>query len=703
MERYFQLSFHALILTAFVALADTGRLDMASIFLFLFFFAWIARRTVMGRGPLLSYRMAFLFSLGYILFFVFDAVILSRSFISAIIHLVLFLELAKLAQEKKDKDYLYLIILAFLQVLAASSLTIDMSFILMLLLFLVALVSTLMSFDIYRSQRQEPGARSTRIGGPLGGMSVWATMWIVIIGLGLFLLIPRIGTGYFSRAASQALLVSGFTDTVELGEIGQVKLSSALVMRTRLLEGMPSAVPKWRGIALDSFDGRRWFNTNRGRQRRRSAGRNSFRIKPLEGVGERTRFEIFLEPLATTTLFGPHVIRSVIGPFRSLELDAADSVFKRTQSVRRTRYEVVSEIPSKAPAQELEGAEGLSPEQEALHLQLPQDLDPRIVELAETIAAGGVTVLERASLLETHLKREYAYSLNLTWDPGVQPLSTFLFEARSGHCEYFASSMAIMLRALGVPTRMVNGFLAGEYNAVGGSYIVRQSDAHSWVEAYVPGRGWLEFDPTPPDPNRGDIGLAVLISHYIDAAELFWNSYVLTYDSDTQLQLFRSAQERVQAAQRSLRRRSDRWVLQSQAASDRLADRVRGIVETRWFWTAVAAAVAFGFAIKHRRTLHTHWKIWRLRRGQGSVDEDVVAQLFYRAAALAGGAARARLPHETWREWLDGLPDGGKQSVVSAALEIFEKVRYGGVQISSQEFSLLEETIQQLKGRRQPA
>ena len=429
-----------------------------------------------------------------------------------------------MAQEKKDKDYLYLIILAFLQVLAASSLTIDVSFILMLLLFLVALVSTLMSFDIYRSQRQEPEAGSTRIDGPLGGMSVWATMWIVIIGLGLFLVIPRIGTGYFSRAASQALLLSGFTETVELGEIGRVKLSSALVMRTRLLSGTPSAAPKWRGIALDSFDGRKWSKTNRGRQLRRSSGQNFIGIKPFDGVGERARFEIFLEPLATTTLFGPHAIRSVIGPFRDLELDAADSGFKRTQSVRRTRYEVVSEVPLKGPAEVPEEAKGLTPEQEALHLRLPHDLDPRIVDLAETVSAGGDTVLEKASLLETHLKRGYAYSLNLTWDPGVQPLSTFLFEAKSGHCEYFASSMAIMLRAVGVPTRMVNGFLAGEYNVIGGSYIVRQSDAHSWIEAYVPGRGWLEFDPTPPDPNRGYINLAVLISHYVDAAELFWNS-----------------------------------------------------------------------------------------------------------------------------------------------------------------------------------
>ncbi len=248
MERYFQISFHALILTAFIALAETGRLDIPSIVLFLICFGITANRALKGRPAFLTARAAFLMSLGYIFFFVFDAAIVSRSFITASIHLVLFLELAKLAQEKQDKDYLHLIILAFLQILAASSLTIDMSFIVTLFLFLVTLVSTLLSYDIYRSQRESDETRDVRIDGPLGGMSLWATTWIVILGVGLFFVIPRIGTGYFSRAASQALLLSGFTESVQLGEIGQVKLNSALVMRTRLLEGTPSAVPKWRGV-----------------------------------------------------------------------------------------------------------------------------------------------------------------------------------------------------------------------------------------------------------------------------------------------------------------------------------------------------------------------------------------------------------------------------------------------------------------------
>src|SRR5262249_27152222 len=142
--------------------------------------------------------------------------------------------------------------------------TIDMSFIATLFLFLVGLVSTLMSFEMYRASRRS-GTNIEEVTAPLGGMSLWATVWIVLTGVVLFLMIPRIGTGYFTRAAVQSLLVSGFTDSVQLGEIGQVKLSSAIVMHARQISGTPFAVVKWRGIALDQFDGHNWLKTDRKR------------------------------------------------------------------------------------------------------------------------------------------------------------------------------------------------------------------------------------------------------------------------------------------------------------------------------------------------------------------------------------------------------------------------------------------------------
>ncbi len=702
MKRYFQISCHALIISAFVALALTGRLDTPSVVVFTTGFLVSVYWTLKGLPPLVSPRRAFFLSCFYVAFFILDIFILSRSFIPATIHMVLFLELAKLFQEKTDKDYLYLIILSFLQILAASSLTIDMSFVATLFLFLVALVSTLMSFDMYRSERSAAALNAQQVAAPLGGMSLWATTWIIITGIGIFLIIPRMGTGYFSRAAVESLLLSGFTESVQLGDIGQVKLSSAVVMRATPISGSPSTIVKWRGISLDSFDGHNWYKTDRSRRRIRPTPDEQFRIQPLENSGGQLKYEILLEPLATTTLFGPHQIRSISGRLQALEADNDDGVYLRFQSVRRVQYQVLSEVPDRPRFGGLFSPEETIPDDISLrYLQVPPDLDPRVSELTQQVTAGARSTFEKASLVEAHLKRNFAYSLNLNWTPGPQPLATFLFEAKSGHCEYFASSMAIMLRTAGIPTRLVNGFLTGEYNPVGNNYIIRQSDAHSWVEVYLPGQGWTEFDPTPPDPNHREMNLISQLSMYIDAAELFWNSYILIYDTDAQMQLFRSAQDNVQSIQASMRERADGWVGRGQIASDRLMERIRGWVETGWFWILAALAIGSTFAFNHRQQIRTRIQIHRLRKGQDTVaDVEVVEHLFYRAARLAERRAEKRRPMQTWREWIFGLQDPTRRSILTKALQVFEKSRYGRVPVSATEFKLLEQTIRDLKGAR---
>ncbi|HYR87525.1 MAG TPA: DUF3488 and transglutaminase-like domain-containing protein [Terriglobia bacterium] len=696
MKRYFQVSCHALIVSAFLALALTGRLDGPSIVVFTIGLAVSVYRTVKALPPLLAGRGAFLISCAYIVFFLFDMLILSRSFIPASIHLVLFLELAKLFQEKSDKDYLYLIILSFLQILAASSLTIGMSFVATLFLFLVALVSTLMSFDMYRSERKSE-TEMQEVAAPLGGMSVWATVWIIFTGVALFFLIPRVGTGYFSRATMPSLLLSGFTDNVQLGEIGEVKLSSAVVMHARQVSGTPFGVLKWRGISLDRFDGHNWYKTRRSRVSIQQSADQQYWIRPIEKTGDLVRYEILLEPLATTTLFGPHQVRAVLGRLGGMETDADDSIYMRVQTLRRVQYVVRSEIPNRRRFMAAPQDERNPPEIGSLYLQLPTDIDPRIQQLAKDITARGKSTMEKASLVESYLKRNYKYTLKLTWTPGPQPISTFLFDAKSGHCEYFASSMAILLRAAGIPTRLINGFLMGEYNPVGGDYIIRQSDAHTWVEVYVAGHGWMEFDATPPDPNHKEMTLATQMLQYVDAMELFWNSYIIIYDSGVQLQLFNSAQERVQRIQTDFRNKSDQWVARGQMLSDRLAARGRDLFENFWFWSALAAIfLAYGI-YRNRKALKTHFRIWRLRRVGGTVNEDVVEQLFYRAARLAAGRFEKRRPGETWREWIFGLPDRDRRSILTRALEVFEKSKYGRLPVTSSEFQILEETIRELK------
>jgi transglutaminase-like putative cysteine protease len=696
MKRYFQLSCHALMITAFFALAFTGRLDAPAILIFSVGLAISVIRTIRGLPPPLTSRGAFLLSCAYVLFFPFDSAVVSLSFIPASIHLVLFLQLVKLYQEKTDKDYFYLIVLSFLQILAASSLTIDMSFIATLFLFLVALVSTLMSFDMYRSEKDSP-APAPQIGTPLTGMSLWATIWIISLASLLFLVIPRVGTGYFTRAATQSLLVSGFTDAVQLGDIGQVKQSTAVVMHAKQISGKPFAVVKWRGIALDKFDGHNWFKTDRRRTVLQVSLNGQYKIHPVIESRNTAQYEILLEPLATNALFGPHQVRSVFGALQGLEIDSDDSIDVRFPAARRLQYEVLSEIPDRSRILSASTEQKEMNVDVSRYLQLPNEMDPRITKLAADITGNGKSTLESAALVETYLKRNYKYTLDLTWAPGPDPVSTFLFEAKSGHCEYFASSMAILLRAAGIPTRLINGFLMGEYNPVGQDYIVRESDAHSWVEVYAPDRGWIEFDPTPPDLSHHEVNLSQQISHYADAMELFWNSYVIVYDSGSQLQLFRSAQDGVQTAQFQLRQKSDQWMVKGQQFSDRFTAWLTHRVQTLRFRLVALVTVLATLTYQKRRTLRTQLQIFRLRRGRGTAGEDVVQEMFYRAARLAERRSQKRQPTETWREWILGLPDSHGRSILTEALEIFEKAKYGRMPVSTGDFALLEEAVRKLR------
>src|SRR5205823_11603121 len=117
--------------------------------------------------------------------------------------------------------------------------------------------------------------------------------------------------------------------------------------------------------------------------------------------------------------------------------------------------------------------------------------------------------------------------------PPKDPVANFLFERKAGHCEYFASSMVVMLRTLGIPSRIVNGFRGGEYNDVTGSYIVRAKDAHSWVEAYFPEYGWYTFDPTPGSSSEMAASWSRLYL-YMDAMREFWHDWIVNYDTGHQ-------------------------------------------------------------------------------------------------------------------------------------------------------------------------
>lgn len=127
--------------------------------------------------------------------------------------------------------------------------------------------------------------------------------------------------------------------------------------------------------------------------------------------------------------------------------------------------------------------------------QLPSNLDPRVAQLAKQLTQNAKTDWQKASILEQHLRQNYQYTLSTLWNQNNVPLSDFLFGKKTGHCEYFATAMAMMLRTQGIPARMVHGFVAEDFNPITGYYEVKGTNGHAWVAAYVDGT-WTTFEPT---------------------------------------------------------------------------------------------------------------------------------------------------------------------------------------------------------------
>jgi hypothetical protein len=260
------------------------------------------------------------------------------------------------------------------------------------------------------------------------------------------------------------------------------------------------------------------------------------------------------------------------------------------------QYVVVADAAE--PGVSLRGlGRGYAPELVERFLQLPRRLDPRIRELALRLVPPGMDPWEAASKVEAHLQRSYRYTLDL---PGEvdDPLAHFLFTRREGHCEFFSTAMAVLLRAAGIPARNVTGFYGGRWNDSGDYFVVRQGDAHSWVEVYFPGRGWVPFDPTPAG-SRGahasQMWEALVL--WFDALEVRWRAWVVDYDLRAQFELLRRAADAVSGIGERLGGRGGaklgraaRWVLAGVAAAALLGAAVVALRRREWRWGGARAA-----------------------------------------------------------------------------------------------------------------
>ena len=489
--------------------------------------------------------------------------------VTALAHLIVFLSAVKLLQVKKDRDWVFLYLISFFEMLLAAGLSFSPVFLGTLTLYLLCGLSAVTAFEIQKARRSIPYAETrllvppdSRVFNKSGPRSWFSTeaarlpfvavgllLLIFVLAMPLFLIAPRSGAAALTRSGGGLSNFIGFSENVTLGQIGTLKRDDGVVMRVRIEDSQLPRDPRWRGVALDEFTGTGWKKSNQARQIEQVTERGGFfQFGTTEALHRLTTQTFFLEPLESPVLFAAPRIVALQGDLPFVRVDQEGSVQSRRHDFERLIYKVMSDTTEPRVDLLRNDIRPLSISYYR-YLQLPENLDPRIDRLATQIIleANASNRYDAAKAIESYLQRQYGYSLEMKAS-GPDPLADFLFNVRTGHCEYFATAMTVLLRTHGIAARVVNGFLPGEYNETAGAYTVRQSDAHSWVEVYFPEtRAWVTFDPTPPAGRTEPVrtGITAQLQKYAEALELLWFQYVVGYDKQEQRSLAMSLHNQV--------------------------------------------------------------------------------------------------------------------------------------------------------------
>jgi hypothetical protein len=680
-ERFFQFSLLGLIASAYFALAGSGFLDRPTLVLT---FIGLLLRAAMVAGLFrvgIPVNIVSAAALGYIVFFPIDFYLLSRDFLATTVHGVCFLATVKILTAQSNRDYVWTGVISFVELISAALLSAHSSFFAYLGVYVVFAIAAFTSAEIRRGfqnrERQVATPPLARLGWRLAVVAVTATCGILVITAGLFLIVPR-------TARMAAMLfpnsqrLTGFSDVVDLGGFGKIGRDDRAVLH--VLSYMRPLPPnlKWRGAALSHFDGKRWSEpVLPGRTIPTVGG-----YAEIADLNQRSRrdggrliYRVDVQNSATGTLFIAGIPEFVNADVRSLFLTREGSLRLPAPTGEPLRYEVSAHTgpPLAAP---LTGVE------RSRYLELPL-LDIRIYSLARQWSGDG-TPLDRALRIQRHLQRDFKYALDGPEQPVRDPLADFLFVRKQGYCEYFASAMAVMLRAEGIPSRVATGFQSGYFNDVSGLSVVRASDAHAWVEAWIEGPSggfpsgntplgnsgegrWATFDPTPPAPAASRTGLFSRINMYLDAADHAWQEWVVSYDLTQQVAMA----ARFEAALRSLSRpgatANRNWtVLFRNAAISRGAALLAALL----FMAALAR-----FGPQFWRAWRKKARLWKIIRTGGSPSDAGV--LYERMLEILARRGFRKPPWFTPAEFARHIP--GEENIhVVEFTDVYNSIRFGG-------------------------
>jgi protein-glutamine gamma-glutamyltransferase len=732
LERYFRLSSYTLLITSFLMLVATRQLDWPSTLLFsgVLVVGWqVDAGRIKWQMPnsLISVLMLVFLPFPFI-----DWLVLQTPPIVALIHFIFFASGMKLIQPKRSRDWLWLYVVAFFQMLLAAGMMIDTTFFVLLIVFLFSAISTLVSFEMQRAQntlnearspqepsefefwRETPTLRKTLTQPRWRSVTIFAVFSLTVILLlatPLFLAMPRLALRNSGAGWMQGASLSGFSDTVRLGDVGQLKLNPKLVMRVRVNQPPDQyrSSLRWRGVTLDFYDGNSWRDSLSGRSNRKIGARpatkrgNTFwvdetsHLRRSEDLASITRQTFYLEPLDTPTIFAAPKPLWIEG-LPSLWRDESDGLWTSNHALNRLVYQVESDtrLPSDKELRETNSTD-YELDIHVRYTQLPKGFDPRVKQLAAQVAQGATATIDVARRLESHLRSSYKYTLNLKRTNDGEPVADFLFNVRAGHCEYFASALTLMLRTQGIPARIVNGFQMGDYSELSDFYTVRQSDAHSWVEVYFPQHGWIAFDPTPAAGlSQYENNWLATLRHFSESIEMFWLENVIGFSANEQASMAFRVQRMVSDSQNEFSTKITHWKLRLAELFRGWRNRTAAQSPSEWATTILthpvtltlfALSLLVGGFVFYRK----HANSWR-RRMQHEPIASAIA-FYQEMLELLARAGHHRLPDQTPQEFAQHV---GFASVIEITT-LYQQVRFGGKQLSEVEIQRVETALHELQ------
>lgn len=444
-----------------------------------------------------------------------------------VVNVLVILLAVRMANVKSSRNLLQIYALSLFCLASSSLFSLSAVFLvyLLLLLALIAVSLVLLTFHGVDERLSLPPASLKTV---LGAALVMPAASLPLL-LVFFTLLPRTQYPLLNFLNAPAERTTGFSDRVEPGRAASVGEVKSVAFRVQC-EKLAKTDLYWRGIVLDTISGTTWLRSER------RAGERSF-----AGKGKTVRQVVYPEPSVNTYLLALNVPSRLDGVRADQD---TDFTFTRRGGAGRgrIRYEAVSVLT------DVIGVSGKI--DRGFYLRLPARVSPRTAALAHRLAEGAHTDVEKIARVTAWFEAQrFAYAtkgLPLSDDP----VDAFIFERRTGHCEFFASSFAVILRLAGVPTRLVGGYYGGEYNDFGGYYTVTEDRAHVWVEAFVAGKGWLKTDPSALAADFGRVGTPAersalrRIAAVIDSLSYYWNQAVITYDLQKQVDLVRRVNNR---------------------------------------------------------------------------------------------------------------------------------------------------------------